>query len=145
MGTALVVLIAENDRDMRDYVRRCLEKHDVEIEEILEARDGQEGLEIARGRRIDLLITDGAMPRLDGFALCAAVRAELADRRTRVLVITGQFGPRDAERRARAVGADGLLLKPFNALALRAKIDEVLSDRAPPGGDNTSRPGSGLE
>jgi CheY-like chemotaxis protein len=127
MGTGLVVLISENDRDMRGYVRRCVEKHDVEIEEILEARDGQEALEIARRRRIDLMVTDGAMPRLDGFALCTAVRRELADHHPRVLVITGQFDRKDAEQRARAAGADGLLLKPFNALTLCEKIDEVLS------------------
>lgn len=126
MGTGLVVLIADNDLDMRAYVRRCVAKHDMEIEEILEARDGQQALEVMSARRVDLLITDGAMPRLDGFALCTAVRRQLADHSTRVLLITGQFGPEDAKRRARAAGADGLLLKPFNALALCVKIDEVL-------------------
>jgi CheY-like chemotaxis protein len=131
MATALVVLIAENDQDMRGYVRRCVEKHGVEIEEILEARDGEKALEIVRGRRIDLLITDGVMPRLDGFALCTAIRREPADHSTRVLVITGQFDPHDAERRARAAGADGILLKPFNAISLCEKIDEVLSARSP--------------
>ena len=132
MATALVVLIAENDQDMRGYVRRCVEKHAVEIEEILEARDGQKALEIVRGRRIDLLVTDGVMPRLDGFALCTAIRREPADHRTRVLVITGQFDLHDAERRARAAGADGILLKPFNAISLCEKIDEVLNARSPP-------------
>lgn len=138
MGTGLVVLIAENDLDMRAYVRRCVEKHDMEIEEILEARDGQQALEIVRGRRVDLLITDGAMPRLDGFALCSAIRRESADHRIRVLLITGQFGPKDARRRARAAGADGLLLKPFNALTLCEKIDEVLRRKI----DETPSPGA---
>jgi two-component system chemotaxis response regulator CheY len=139
MGTGLVVLIAENDRDMRGYVRRCVEKHGVEIEEILEVRDGQEALNIARGRRIDLLITDGAMPRLDGFALCSAVRRELTDHHPRVLVITGQFDRKDAERRARTAGADGLLLKPFNALTLCEKIDKVLGFRSPSTNSDVSR------
>lgn len=143
METGHVVLIAENDRDMRGYVRRCVEKHDLKIEQILEARDGQEALEIARRRRVDLLITDGAMPRLDGFALSTAIRRELADHRTRVLVITGQYDPKDAERRARAAGADGLLLKPFNALSLCKKIDEVLKTRSPPSGSDTSGSESG--
>ncbi|MGD8826030.1 MAG: response regulator [Myxococcales bacterium] len=131
MGTGLVVLIAENDRDMRGYVRRCIETHGMKLEAIIEASDGQEALEIARGRRIDLLVSDGAMPRLDGFALSAALRREATDHRTRVLLITGQFDPRDAERRARAAGADGLLLKPFNALGLCEKIDEVMMSRSP--------------
>jgi CheY-like chemotaxis protein len=140
MGTGLVVLIAENDQDMRSYVRRCVEKHDMEIEEILEARDGQEALELARERAIDLLITDGAMPRLDGFALCAALRGEPADYCPRMLVITGQFGPNEAQRRASAAGADGLLLKPFNALTLCEKIDEVLRFRSRPSGSDTREP-----
>ncbi len=132
MTKGLVVLIAENDRDMRGYVRRCLEKHNVEIAEVLEARDGEEALDIARGRHIDLLITDGAMPRLGGFALCRAVRRELNDRQPKVIVITGQYDRKEAERRARAVGADGLLLKPFNAITLCEKIDQVLSSRNQP-------------
>lgn len=132
MGTGLVVLIAENDRDMRGYVRRCLENHDVEIAELFEARDGQEALAVARQRRIDLLITDGAMPRLDGFGLCKALRHEFTDNATKVLVVTGQFDRKDAERRARAAGADGLLLKPFNALTLCKKIDQVLKLPSPP-------------
>jgi CheY-like chemotaxis protein len=133
MGTGLVVLIAENDRDMRGYVRRCVETHGMKLEEVIEARDGQEALEIVRIRRIDLLVTDGAMPRLDGFALSAALRREATNHRTRVLLITGQFDPKDAERRARAAGADGLLLKPFNALGLCEKIDEVLMSRSQAG------------
>ena len=140
MQAGLVVLIAENDRDMRGYVRRCVEMHEVEIEEILEARDGQEALEIARERRVDLVITDGAMPRLDGFGLCAAVRRELTDHRMKVLVITGQFGRKDAERRAHEAGADGLLLKPFNTLTLCEKIDEVLTAQSPPGGSDAGGP-----
>ena len=69
------------------------------------------------------------MPRLGGFALCRAVRREVTDHYPRVLVITGQYDRKDAERRARAVGADGLLLKPFNAITLCEKIDQVLSSR----------------
>jgi len=140
MGKGLVVLIAENDRDMRGYVRSCLERHDMQIDEILEARDGQRALEIVRASRIDLLITDGAMPRLDGFALCAALRRESADRGTKVLVITGQFDSKEAERRSRAVGADGLLLKPFNALTLCEKIDEILDFGSTTGDSRTRKP-----
>ena len=142
MEAGLVVLIAENDRDMRGYVRRCVEEHDMDLEEIIEANDGQEALEIVRGRRVDLLITDGAMPRLDGFGLCTAVRGKLTDRRTKVLVITGQFGPKDAERRARAAGADGLLLKPFNALTLCEKIDEILNTGSLPSDADAREPES---
>jgi CheY-like chemotaxis protein len=144
MQEGLVVLIAENDRDMRGYVRRCVETHGVEIEEIIEARDGQEALEIARERQIDLVITDGAMPRLGGFELCTAVRRELTDHRTKVLVITGQFGLKDAERRAHEAGADGLLLKPFNTLMLCEKIDEVLTAQSPPGGSDANEPETNL-
>ena len=141
MATGIVVLIAENDQGMRGYVRRCVERHDMEIEEILEAHDGQEALDIARGRQVDLLITDGAMPRLDGFALCSAIRGEQAGDGIKVLVITGQFGRKEAERWARAAGADGLLLKPFNSFALCDKIDEVLSFGSPSGGSRTREPG----
>lgn len=143
MQQGLVVLIAENDEDMRGYVRRCVEKHDVEIETILEVRDGQEALDLAREHRIDLLITDGAMPRLDGFALCAALRAQATADRTSVLVITGQYDAHEAARRASAAGADGLLLKPFNTLTLCAKIDEVLRSRAPPSQEGVTEAGEG--
>ncbi len=49
-----------------------------------------------------------------------------------VLVITGEFDQYEAARRARRVGADGVLLKPFNATRLCDKIDELLRARSPP-------------
>lgn len=130
MTSRLVVLIAENDRDMRGYVRRCVEKHGVPREAVFEARDGREALELAQDRRVDLVITDGVMPRLDGFALCAALRNGPSGAGTAILVITGEFDPHEASRRALAAGADGVLLKPFNTTTLCDKIDEVLRTRA---------------
>ncbi len=130
MPSGLVVLIAENDSDMRGYVRRCLELHGLPIGDILEARDGLEALTLAGARSIDLLISDGAMPRLDGFELCSALRRSGDGHRTAVLLITGQYDAAEASARASAVGADGLLLKPFNATTLCGKIDEVLESRS---------------
>lgn len=138
MSGGLVVLIAENDRDTREYVRRCVERHGLALQAILEARDGREALSLVRQRRVDLLITDGVMPRLDGFALCEALRREGNGQQTAVLVITGQYDFREAARRAAAAGADGVLVKPFNARMLCEEIDAVLEARS----SSASEPGA---
>lgn len=129
MTAGLVVLIADNDPDMRGYVRRCVEKHGLTLAAIHEARDGREALHLARQQPVDLLITDGVMPEMDGFTLCATLRAEPAAGRTAVLVVTGEFDLDEARQRARLAGADGVLLKPFNATTLCGAIDDVLKGR----------------
>lgn len=116
-----VILVAEDEVMIRNIVRHVLE---ADGHEVMAAADGQEALELSRqySGTIDLLITDIAMPRLDGLGL---VRQILQERPTlRILVMSGRPSP---ELAARNVNFP-LLRKPFLPAAFREKVRQVLND-----------------
>lgn len=84
------VLIAEDEKLLRAGLKTMVGRSGVPIGEILEARDGEEALEILRTRRVELLITDIRMPKMDGLELVSHLR-EL-DYVPAVLVISGYDG-----------------------------------------------------
>lgn len=74
----------------------------------------------------DLLITDINMPKMDGFELMEAVRAEPAFRGTPILVLSTEFSD-EKKMRARQAGATGWITKPFDPAKLGAAIRRVCS------------------
>jgi two-component system chemotaxis response regulator CheY len=91
---------------------------------VFQADDGEAGLEALRQRTPDIIITDINMPRLDGFGFLERVRRQAQFRRTPVLMLTTET---DAERRARAkaLGATGWIVKPFDPRKLLDAIRRV--------------------
>ncbi len=82
------------------------------------AEDGESGLAVFEREAPDLVLTDLAMPRRDGFGLIAAIRA---GRQTPVLVLTVRGGDQDKVR-ALDLGADDYVLKPFSMSELLARV-----------------------
>lgn len=115
------VLAIDDSRTMRELIAATLlpEGFDVSI-----ARDGEDGLDVLRTLTPDVIITDINMPRLDGFGLIAAVRGTHALKATPILVLTTESAPA-LKARARAAGATGWIVKPFDAAALVAAIRRV--------------------
>ncbi len=93
--------------------------------EFVEAHDGLEGLRRARESRPDLVISDVRMPEMDGFELCAALRADPVLHATPVVLLTSLA---DAASRAKGslVGASAFLTKPVTVHALRSVVGSVL-------------------
>lgn len=87
--------------------------------------NGDAALQEARLRRPDLILADVVMPGKNGYELCAAVKQEPELRNVPVLLLTGAFEPFD-EARARMVGADGWIAKPFESQALLDKVEDLL-------------------
>ncbi len=91
---------------------------------VIQARDGQEGLEAARKGRVSAVLTDQNMPRMDGLSLIRALR-ELPDyRAVPILVLTTESGD-ELKSKARAAGANGWLVKPFEPTRLVEVIRKV--------------------
>ncbi len=109
------VLIADDDREMRAYIRHSLRGS----AHVSEAADGAEALHLAHQAPPDLVIADVRMPGLDGHALCAALHADAATSDVPVLLVSG-------EPRRESGCADGFLAKPFNAAGLRAAVARLL-------------------
>jgi twitching motility two-component system response regulator PilG len=89
------------------------------------ARDGVEGLNKAKELKPDLVIADVRMPRMDGFELCAALRADKGLAAVPVVLLTSLAD--DASRaKGRLVGAVAFLNKPISVEALRAVVAKIL-------------------
>ena len=115
------VLVADDNADMLDYVRRLLAAR-YEVEAV---PDGQAALDAARARRPDLILTDVMMPRLDGFGLLQAIRTDDALRDVPVVLLSARAGE-EAKVEGLEAGADDYLLKPFSARELIARVDANL-------------------
>ncbi|MCC7049614.1 MAG: response regulator [Alphaproteobacteria bacterium] len=111
------ILVADDNADMRDYLRRLLGAlYDVET-----VADGDAAL-AAIGQRIpDLVLADVMMPRLDGLGLLARLRAEPRTRTLPVILLSARAGE-EARVEGLHMGADDYLTKPFSARELLAHV-----------------------
>ncbi|MBI4338454.1 MAG: response regulator [Chloroflexi bacterium] len=92
---------------------------------LLMARDGEEALSLARKELPDVIFLDIMMPKMDGYQVCEALRRSHATRHIKVVMLTAMA--QDANReRARAVGADDYVTKPFSPTALLEKVGQLL-------------------
>jgi len=111
-----VILLADDNADMRDYVKRLLENN----YQVLTASNGQEAIERALANPPDLVLADVMMPELDGFQLLAALRANSSTRHIPVVLLSARAGE-EARSEGMDAGADDYLIKPFSARELLAR------------------------
>ena len=105
------VLVVDDEPDMRLYLRSCLRSLALPFERVIEAADGFEALRLVRSEPVDLVISDIALPGLDGRRLTQAIRDDAALHHVLVLLISGEAVLGDSV-------ADGFLFKPFNTRQL---------------------------
>jgi PAS domain S-box-containing protein len=115
------ILLADDNADMRDYVRRLLGAA-YEVEAVA---DGTAALEAAQRHPPDLVLTDVMMPGLDGFELLRALRAQEGTREIPVILLSARAGE-ESRIEGLDAGADDYLVKPFGARELRARVDAHL-------------------
>lgn len=117
------ILLADDNADMRDYIRRLLEEQGYEANV---APDGEAALALARKEPPDLLLSDVMMPKLDGIGLVNELRADQRFRTLPIILLSARAGE---ESRVEGVvhGADDYLTKPFSAQELLARIATHLS------------------
>ena len=110
-----VVLVVDDDHDIREVVRDALEARGLAV---VEASDGRQALAVAAASQPSLVLLDRRRPVMDGWAFAAAYREQAADRAP-VVVMTAA---RDARAWAAEVGAEGVLPKPFDLDDLEAVV-----------------------
>jgi len=118
---SLQILAVDDSRTIRDMLKMALT--DAGFTPSL-ADDGIHGLEVLDGMMPDAIITDINMPRLDGFGFIEAVRGREAHRATPILVLTTESAP-ELKARARAAGATGWIVKPFDPVKLVRALNMV--------------------
>jgi DNA-binding response OmpR family regulator len=120
-----VVLAADDDEDILELITFRLERSGYTV---LQARDGQEALELARRSRPDLAVLDVMMPKIDGVELTRRLREEDSTTRMPIILLTARTQEADVERGFDA-GADDYIRKPFSPQELRARVQAILGRR----------------
>jgi PAS domain S-box-containing protein len=116
-----VVLVADDNADMRQYVARLL----AERYRVLPVADGEAAVAAARERPPDLVLTDVMMPRLDGFGLLRELRSDPRTGEVPVLMLSARAGE-ESRVEGMEAGADDYLVKPFGARELLARVSAHL-------------------
>lgn len=93
--------------------------------QVVEAVDGQDGFEKAQTQKIDLVLTDQNMPRLDGLGLTRKLREHPVFKTVPILILTTESSDQ-MKQAGRAAGATGWLVKPFDPNKLLQVIQKVL-------------------
>ena len=121
------ILVVDDALTVRELQRSILERHGFEVRL---AGDGVEALALLAERPADLVLTDVEMPRMDGFALTEAIRAQPNLANVPIVVLTSRADEEDRQRGLEA-GADGYIIKSaFDETGLLAVLDRLLGRRS---------------
>jgi DNA-binding response OmpR family regulator len=118
-----VVLVADDDADIRDLVAFKLEQVGFEV---IAVEDGQTALEQAQTRRPTLAVLDVSMPGLSGIDVCRMLRSDPATADILIIMLTARVQEQDVEGGFSA-GADDYVTKPFSPRELVSRIQALLS------------------
>lgn len=118
------VLIIEDEAPIRDNLRRFLQ---LEGYAIVEAENGQNGLDVIRAGLPDLILCDVMMPVLDGFSLLKILRADPRTAAVPFVFLTAS-AEKESLQQGQDLGADEYVTKPFNLMQLAALIRRRLGD-----------------
>ena len=121
MSDALV-LVADDDDDILLLVTTRLKRDGFEV---VEARNGDEALALAREKQPRVAVLDVGMPGLDGLEVLARIRDDEALQGMRVLLLTAKAQDSDV-RRGYDAGADAYIRKPFSPGELSTRVREML-------------------
>jgi len=116
-GPAGRIILADDNADMREYVKRLLSQS-YEVEGV---SDGHAALKAARERLPDLMISDIMMPNMDGFELLRELRADPVLKTVPLILLSARAGEESKVEGLQA-GADDYLIKPFSTRELLARV-----------------------
>jgi CheY-like chemotaxis protein len=123
------LLLADDSVTIQRVIELTFADEDVQV---LAVGDGKQAIDRIQSDRPDIVLADVGMPERDGYEVAAYVKGNPQLSHIPVLLLTGAFEPID-ETRARAVGCDGVLVKPFEPQMVISRVKDLLAGRRPTG------------
>lgn len=117
------LLLADDSVTIQRVIELTFADEDIEV---IAVGDGKQAIERITAERPDIVLADVGMPEGDGYDVAAFIKQNPALAHIPVVLLTGAFEPVD-ERRARAAGYDGVLVKPFEPQMVIERVRELLS------------------
>lgn len=117
------ILIIDDEDSIREIIQAALE--DVASWETILAASGQEGLEKSKLERPEAILLDISMPDMDGTQLYTQLQANPLTQSIPVILLTAKVLPSDRTRFSE-MGVAGIIIKPFNPMAICNQIAEIL-------------------
>ncbi len=124
-GRGIDVLVVEDSRVQATAVRLTLLQKEFSVRL---AENGAEGLAMMKEQLPDLVISDVEMPEMDGYELCAAIKADRGLKDIPVILLTALSDPEDIFK-GLEVKADNYLTKPWDEELLFSRVQQVLANR----------------
>ncbi|MDY0212647.1 MAG: response regulator [Desulfuromonadaceae bacterium] len=119
------VLVIDDSSTMRKIVSRSLRQAGLEFDEILEAADGLEALDLLKTEKVDLILSDINMPNMDGIEFLRQKREIDAIKDIPVVMITTEGGA-DIIGEAKELGAAGSVKKPFKPETINEVVGALI-------------------
>ena len=116
------ILIADDEQNIVISIEFLLRREGFEV---VVAGDGEEALAKARAERPDLILLDVMMPKMNGFDVCQALRADPELAAMRILMLTAK-GRETEVSKGLGLGADAYMTKPFSTKELVAQVRSLL-------------------
>jgi DNA-binding response OmpR family regulator len=116
------ILLVDDEKDLLEVVKIRLEASGYKV---LTALDGQEGFNLAKREKPDLIILDLMLPKIDGYKVCRMLKFDEKYKKIPVILFTARAQESD-EKLGYECGADAYITKPFDPKILLAKIEELL-------------------
>ena len=123
------VLVVDDSAAIRKILQRVLRQTGMAIGNIREAGNGQEALQILSNHKVNLVLSDINMPKMDGLQLLAALKAAPEWRAIPVVMVTTEGGEARVGEAVR-LGAAGYVRKPFSADQIKEKLAGLLMGEA---------------
>tara|TARA_R110000822_G_scaffold76473_4_gene183881 strand:- start:1394 stop:2644 length:1251 start_codon:yes stop_codon:yes gene_type:complete len=122
--TSYTLLIVEDNGELRSYLKNELKNQ----YRILLAKNGKEGLELAKSALPDIIITDVIMPEMDGFEFCKRIKGDVRTSHIPLLMLTAKARI-DDRMEGIETGADAYMVKPFDLRLLRLRLSQLITSR----------------
>lgn len=119
------VLVVDDSAAIRKILQRVLRQTGMAIGAVYEANDGLEALEVLKAHKVDLVLSDINMPKMDGIQLLGAIKASPQWNAIPVMMVTTEGGETKVGEAVR-LGAAGYVRKPFTADQIKEKLAGIV-------------------